>query len=133
MVNIEPRIIMENKDITKQKLQDSKIGIRKLEKDLYKELIKGPKEESDTYLPKKLTYFISLHPRRIQYSKNIFRSPKQKGEKKIQPSNKAIKQNITSEKESDINKIEDPIKQKPKDSTNTRNNIEQDFIEKHPQ
>ncbi|MBW0562083.1 hypothetical protein O181_101798 [Austropuccinia psidii MF-1] len=71
---------------------------------------------------------MSLHPRRIQYSKNIFSSPKQKGDKKIQPANKAIKQERTSEKESDINKNEDPIKQKPKDSTNTRNNIEN-----HPQ
>ncbi|MBW0542927.1 hypothetical protein O181_082642 [Austropuccinia psidii MF-1] len=115
MVNIDPRLIMQDKDITQQNLQNSKIRIRKSEQDLSKELIKKSKEESE--YPHHLKTF----------------NPHSKVKKQIQPGNKAIKKERTAEKESYITKNEDPIKPKHKYSTNIRNNIEQDFTENHSQ
>ncbi|MBW0497599.1 hypothetical protein O181_037314 [Austropuccinia psidii MF-1] len=107
MVNIDPSLIVQDKDITQQNLQNSKIGIRKSEQDSSKELIQKSKEESE-------------YPHQLKTL-----NPHSKVGKQIQPGNKTIK------KENYITKIEDPIKPKPKYSTNIRNNIEQDFMENH--
>ncbi|MBW0527417.1 hypothetical protein O181_067132 [Austropuccinia psidii MF-1] len=98
---------MQDKDITHQNLQNSKIGIRKSEQDLSKELI----QESE--YPQHLKAF----------------NPNSKVKKQIQPVNKVIKQVMTAEKEIDITKNEDLIKLKPQDFTNTRNPIEQHIME----
>ncbi|MBW0538321.1 hypothetical protein O181_078036 [Austropuccinia psidii MF-1] len=138
MVNIDPRLIMQNQDITQQNLQNSKIGIRKSEEDFSKELIQDPKEESGTYLPENNDVFHiptankdPIFPEYLQKLKTF--NPNSKFKKQIQLGNKAIKQVMTSEKESDITKNEDLIKPKPKYSTNIRNHIEQDFMENYPQ
>ncbi|MBW0557161.1 hypothetical protein O181_096876 [Austropuccinia psidii MF-1] len=112
MINFDPRLIMQNKDITQQNLQNSRIEIRKSEQDLSKELIQDPKEESDTYLPE---------------DNDLFHIPSA-NEDSIFPEY-SIKQEMTAEKESDITKTEYPIKPKPKNSTNIRNHVEQDLME----
>ncbi|MBW0582537.1 hypothetical protein O181_122252 [Austropuccinia psidii MF-1] len=134
MVNIYPRLIMENKDIIKQNLNKSKIEIRKSEQELAKELTQEPKEESDTYLPKENNLF-HIHtskkdttfPEYSQHLKNF--NPRSELNKTIRPENKAIKKVVTVEKGSEITKNEDPIKLKPQDFTNTRNPIEQYLME----
>ncbi|MBW0578950.1 hypothetical protein O181_118665 [Austropuccinia psidii MF-1] len=91
MVNIDPRLIMQYKDITQQNIKNSKIGIRKSEQDLSKELIQESKEESE-------------YP---QHLKTL--NPNRKVKKQIQPGNRAIKQVMTAEKEKGITKNEDLI------------------------
>ncbi|MBW0525588.1 hypothetical protein O181_065303 [Austropuccinia psidii MF-1] len=138
VVNIDPRLIMQNKDITQQKLQNSKIGIRKSEQDCSKELIQDPKEESDTYLPEKNDLFHIPTSNKdqifLEYPQHFKTfNPNSKVKKQIQPGNKAIQQVMTAEKKIYITKNEDPIKPKPKDSTNIRNHVEQYFMERKPQ
>ncbi|MBW0550717.1 hypothetical protein O181_090432 [Austropuccinia psidii MF-1] len=103
MVNIYPRLIMQNKDITQQNLQNSKIGIRKSEQDLSKELIQDPKEESGTYLPDKNDLFHiptankdPIFPKYLQKLKTF--NPDRKVKRQIQPGNKSIKKLMTAEK-----------------------------------
>ncbi|MBW0583596.1 hypothetical protein O181_123311 [Austropuccinia psidii MF-1] len=136
-INIDPRRIMQNKDITQQNLQNSKIGIGKSEQDLSKELIQEPKEESDTYLPKVNNLF-HIHtsnkdptfPEYSQHFKNF--NPSRELNKEIQLENEVIKKVVTVEKGIEITKNEDPINLKPQDFTNTRNHIENSFMENKP-
>ncbi|MBW0575936.1 hypothetical protein O181_115651 [Austropuccinia psidii MF-1] len=135
MVNIDPRLIMKNKDITQQNLQNSKIGIRQSEQDLSKELNQDPKEESDTYFPEKNDLFhiptSNKDPIFLEYPHHFKAfKPNSKVKKQIQSRNKAIQQKMTAEKEIDITKNKDPIKLKPQDFTNTRNPMEQDLMAK---
>ncbi|MBW0579254.1 hypothetical protein O181_118969, partial [Austropuccinia psidii MF-1] len=123
MVNIDPRLIMENKDITKQNLKKSKIEIRKSEQDLSEELIQESREESDTYLPKENNLF-HIHKFNkdlifLQYPQH-FKAfhPSRELNMEIQPENKAIKQVVTVKKQSEITKNEDLINSRPKDPTN---------------
>ncbi|MBW0575674.1 hypothetical protein O181_115389 [Austropuccinia psidii MF-1] len=138
MVNIDKRLIMENKDITKQNLKKSKIEIRKSEQELSKELIQEPKEESDTYLPKK-NNLLHIHtfnkdPIFLQYHQH-FRAfnPSRELNKEIQPENESIKKVLTVEKGSEITENEVPFNPKPQDFTNIRSLIEPYFMEKKPQ
>ncbi|MBW0553862.1 hypothetical protein O181_093577 [Austropuccinia psidii MF-1] len=129
-VNIDPRLIMENKDIIKQNLNKSKIEIRKSEQELAKELTQEPKEESDTYLPKENNLF-HIHtsnkdPTFPEYSQHLNNfNPSRELNKEIKSENKAIKQEVTVEKGREITRNEDPINLKPRDFTKTRNPIEQ--------
>ncbi|MBW0574351.1 hypothetical protein O181_114066 [Austropuccinia psidii MF-1] len=137
MVNIDPRLIMQDKDITQLNLQNSKIGIRKSEQDLSKELIQEPKEEPGIYLQENNNLFhiptINKDPIFPEYPQHLKAfNPKRKVKNEIQTESKDIKQVMTSEKERDINKNEDLISPKTKDSINTRNNIEKDSMENHP-
>ncbi|MBW0527985.1 hypothetical protein O181_067700 [Austropuccinia psidii MF-1] len=132
MINIDPSVIMENKDITKHNIQSSKIEIRKSEQEFLKELIQEQKEESETYLPERNNLFHIPTSKMDPIFKEYLQQPKtfnrnRKVKKQIPPGNKSIKQRMTAAKESDINKNKDLIKPKSNDSTNTRNNIEQDF------
>ncbi|MBW0586931.1 hypothetical protein O181_126646 [Austropuccinia psidii MF-1] len=134
MVNIDPRLIMQNKDITQQNLQNSKIGIRKSEQDLSKELIQDPKGEPDTYFPEKNELFhiptSNKDPIFLEYPQHFKAfNPNSKVKKQIQSGNKAIQKEMTAEKESDITKNKDPINLKPQDFTNTRNPMEQNLME----
>ncbi|MBW0562016.1 hypothetical protein O181_101731 [Austropuccinia psidii MF-1] len=137
MVNIDPRLIMQDKDITQLNLQNSKIGIRKSEQDLSKELIQEPKEEPVIYLQQKNNLFhistSNKDPIFPEYPQHLEAfSPKRKVKNEIRPGNKVIKQVMTAEKERDITKNEDLIKPKPKYSTNIEDHIEQDFMENYP-
>ncbi|MBW0591491.1 hypothetical protein O181_131206 [Austropuccinia psidii MF-1] len=89
MENIDPRLIIENKDITKQNLKKSKIGIRKSEQELSKELIQEQKKESDTYLPKENNLFHIHTPNKdpifLQYPQHLKAfNPNSKVKKQIQ-------------------------------------------------
>ncbi|MBW0584116.1 hypothetical protein O181_123831 [Austropuccinia psidii MF-1] len=135
MVNIDPRLIMQNKDITQQNLQNSKIGIIKSEQDLSKEPIQEPKEESDTYLPEKNCLFniptYNKDPIFLRYPQHFKAfNPNRKVKKQAQSGNRVIQQEMTAQKESDITKNEYPINLKPQDFTNTRNPMEQYILEK---
>ncbi|MBW0588576.1 hypothetical protein O181_128291 [Austropuccinia psidii MF-1] len=116
MVNICPRLIMKNKDITQQNLQNSKIGIRKSEKDLSSKLIQDPKEESGTYLLEKSDLFHiptankdSILPEYLQKLKTF--NPNSKVKKQIQPGNKAIKKVMNAEKKVTLVKMKIQLNQ----------------------
>ncbi|MBW0550252.1 hypothetical protein O181_089967 [Austropuccinia psidii MF-1] len=135
MVNIDPRLIMENKDITKGSLQNSKIVIRKQEKYLSKEPIQEQKEESDTYLTKKNDLFHidtgNKDPIFQEYAQHLKTfNPNSKVTKEIQPEKKSIKQVIFTGKGSEITKNKNSINSKPK---NFANIITQDFMKNYPQ
>ncbi|MBW0588595.1 hypothetical protein O181_128310 [Austropuccinia psidii MF-1] len=112
----------------------SKIGIGKSELEFSKELIQEPKEESDTYLPKENNLFHIHTPNKdpifLQYPQH-FKAfhPSRELNKEIQPENKASKKVVTAEKESKITKNEDLNNSRPKDSTDTRNPMEQYLME----
>ncbi|MBW0560352.1 hypothetical protein O181_100067 [Austropuccinia psidii MF-1] len=96
MVNIDPRLIMENKDIIKQNLNKSKIEIRKSEQELAKELTKESKKESDPYLSKENNVFHIHTPKKdpifLLYPQHFEAfHPSRELNKEIQPANKAIK------------------------------------------
>ncbi|MBW0583321.1 hypothetical protein O181_123036 [Austropuccinia psidii MF-1] len=137
MVSIDPRLIMENKDIIKQNLNKSKTEIRKSEQELAKELTQEPKKESDTYFSKENNLFHIHTPKKdpifLQYPQH-FKAfhPSRELNKEIQPANKAIKEVVTVEKENKITKNKDLINSRPEDSTDTRKHIESNFMESKP-
>ncbi|MBW0570571.1 hypothetical protein O181_110286 [Austropuccinia psidii MF-1] len=123
MVNIDPRLIMENKNIIKQNLIKSKIEIRKSEQELAKELTQEPNNESDTYLCKENNLFHIYTPNKdpifLQHPQH-FKAfhPSRELNKEIQPENKAIKQVVTEKKQSEITKNEDLINPRLKGPSN---------------